>query len=65
MFLKSALVWDEFSVSRHGRLTSGEKKPYPLERRLAERQDRSGRSGEEKNLAPIDTWTPIPRPSSQ
>jgi hypothetical protein len=38
---------------------------YPLDRRLGGPQNRSGRLGEEKNLAPTGTRTPTPRPTSR
>jgi hypothetical protein len=42
----------------------GKSPRYPLDRRLGGPQSRSGRCGEEKNLAPTGTRTPTPRPSS-
>jgi hypothetical protein len=48
-----------------GALPPGESSPpYPFNRRLGVPQDRSGRCGEEKNLAPTETRTLTPRPSS-
>jgi hypothetical protein len=38
---------------------------YHLDTTLGEPENRSGRHGEEKNLAPMGTRTPTPRPSSQ
>jgi hypothetical protein len=65
IFLTSALV-GEWSASRPGRFTLGEKRRwYPLDRRLGEPQSRSGRRGEEKILDPTGTRTPTPRSSSQ
>jgi hypothetical protein len=52
--LTSALVADEWSASRPGRITPRERRPpwYPLDRRLGEPQSRSGRGGEQKNSQP-------------
>jgi hypothetical protein len=69
VFLTSALVGGVWSASRPGRFTSGERAPYilwigSLDRRLGGPQYRSGRRGEEKNLATPGTRTPTSRASS-
>jgi hypothetical protein len=54
----------EWSASRPDHLTSREKSPhYPLDKRLGETQNHSGRR-EEKNLAPTGTRTPTLQESS-
>jgi hypothetical protein len=57
VFLTLALVLGEWSASRHGPW-------YPLDRRLTGRQSRSGRRGEVKIFAPIETRIPTPWSSS-
>jgi hypothetical protein len=58
-FLTSALEGGEWSASRPCRFTPEERAPrYPLDRRLAGLQSRSGRYGEEKNVAPSGNRTP-------
>jgi hypothetical protein len=39
----------------------GKRPPYPLDKRLGGPKNRSGRCGEETNLAPTGTRTPTPR----
>jgi hypothetical protein len=52
VFLTSTLVGSEWSASRFGRFTAGERTPgaHWVERRLGGSQSRSGRCGEEKTL---------------
>jgi hypothetical protein len=64
VYLTLALVGGEWSASRPGRFTPGEITRYPLNRGLGEPQNRSGRRGEEKNLASTRTRTSTPRSSS-
>jgi hypothetical protein len=49
----SALDGDEWSASRRGSFTSGEKARYPLDRRLGEPQSRSRCSSEEEKSLPL------------
>jgi hypothetical protein len=59
--LKHSTRWGLVSASRPAALPSGnESSLYPLDRRLCWPRNRSGRHGEEKNLAPSGTRTPIP-----
>jgi hypothetical protein len=59
VFLTSALVRGEWSVSRPGRFNPrGKISRYLLNRRLGGPQNQSGRHGEEKILAPTGTRTP-------
>jgi hypothetical protein len=46
VFLASALVRGDWSASRPGRFTSGEKPRYPLDKRLGGPQNRSGQYGD-------------------
>jgi hypothetical protein len=56
VFLTSVLVKGEWSASCPGRFNPRRKSPcYPLDRRLIGPQNRSGRRGEEKNIAPTGT----------
>jgi hypothetical protein len=65
VFLISALVGGEWSASRPGRFTAGEKASrYHLDRRLGWPQNRSGQRGEDKNVVPIGTRTSTSGPSS-
>jgi hypothetical protein len=65
IFLASALAGGEWSASRFGRFTPGERTPwYPLDRRLGGPQSWSGRRGEENTLHPTGTRIPTPRSSS-
>jgi hypothetical protein len=61
IFLTSALAGGEWSASCLGRLTHGERAPRYTFDRLGGPQNRSGRRGEDKNLAPAGTRTPAPR----
>jgi hypothetical protein len=64
-FLTSVLVGGDWSASRSGGYTQGEKTTgTPLDRRLDGHQSWSGRRGEEKILDPTGTRTPTPLPSS-
>jgi hypothetical protein len=65
LILTSALAGGEWSASRPGRFTPGESPRYPLNRRLGEPQNRSGRFGEEKILDPSGIRIPTPRSSSR
>jgi hypothetical protein len=61
IFLTSALVGGEWSVSRSGRFIFWEKLPrYPLDRSLGGPQSRSGRLGEKKVLDPTGTRNQTP-----
>jgi hypothetical protein len=62
LFLTSAVDGDEWSATRLCRFTPR----GPLDRRLGEPQSRSGRCGEEKNLAlpEIEPRSSIPYPIS-
>jgi hypothetical protein len=64
IYLTSAVLRGEWSISRPGRFTPRKELPGPLARRLGGRQSRSGRRGEEKIINPTGTWTPAPRSSS-
>jgi hypothetical protein len=66
-FLISALDGREWPASRPGRIASGETAPgtHPLNRRLGGPQSRSGRCGEEKNLALAVNQTPAIQPVSR
>jgi hypothetical protein len=64
IFETSALTRGEWSASRPGRYTSGERSQYPLDKRLGGPQSRCGRREEEKILGPTRTQTPTPRSSS-
>jgi hypothetical protein len=64
VFLTSALVGGEWSVSHLSRFTPKERAPqYPLDRRLGGPQNWPGQHGEEKNLTPTGTQTPTPQMS--
>jgi hypothetical protein len=60
IFLTSTLVGGEWSASR-----TGNELPNPLDRMLGGQQIRSGRHGEVKILASIETRIPTPRSSSR
>jgi hypothetical protein len=60
IFLTSALVGGEWSVSRSCRFTPGKEPRYPFYRRLGGPQSRSGQYGEVKILDPTGTRTPTP-----
>jgi hypothetical protein len=64
-FLTSAPVGGEWSASRLGRFTPGERIPrYPLDRRPGGPQSRSGRLEVEKNILPhAENRTPPPCPA--
>jgi hypothetical protein len=65
VFWISALDAGDWTASRSGLITPGERAPrYPLDRKLGGPQSRSGQCGEEKILDPIGTRTPTPRSSS-
>jgi len=49
-FLTSALDGNEWSASRLGRFKSGERTPYPSDRRLSGPHSQSGSDGEEKKF---------------
>jgi hypothetical protein len=51
-FLISTLDGGEWSDSRHGSFTLGERAPVPLDRRLGGPRSQSGHCGEEKILPP-------------
>jgi hypothetical protein len=57
VFLASALVGGEWSVSRPGRFTPTESLRYPLDRRLSGPQSRSGHHGEGRILDRTGTGT--------
>jgi hypothetical protein len=62
-FLTSALDVGEWSASHPYRFALWEKSTrYPLDRRLDGPHSRSGRYGEEKDLAPIENLTPTLQP---
>jgi hypothetical protein len=60
IFLTSALAGGEWTASRTGLFTPGEKPRYPLARRLGGPQSRSGRRGEEKILEKFFTFRETP-----
>jgi hypothetical protein len=62
VFLTSVLVGGEWSASRPGKFIPG---GYPLDRRLCEPQNPSGRSKEENIYDSVGTRTPTPLSSSQ
>jgi hypothetical protein len=62
VFLTSALS-GQYLDSFPSRFTPVENPRYPLDWRLSRPQNRPGRRGEEKNLAPAGTRTPTSRPS--
>jgi hypothetical protein len=65
VFLTSALLGGERSVSRPGRFIPTEIDPrYALDRKLGGPQSRSGRHEEEKILDPTGTRTPTSQSSS-
>jgi hypothetical protein len=64
-FLTSILLRVEWSASRPGRFTSGERTPLPytLNARLGGPQKQSGRGSEEKNIpASAENRTPVVQP---
>jgi hypothetical protein len=65
VFLISALVGSqEVSYTPRTLYPRGKSPRYPLDRRLGGPQNRSGRRGEEENLAATGTRTPTSQPSS-
>jgi hypothetical protein len=67
VFLTSALDGGEWSASRPGRFTRGEKStPYSLDRRPDGPQSQSWRGGEEKSFIIVSTGnlTPVVQPEA-
>jgi hypothetical protein len=63
IFLTSALVGGEWSSTPLPLYTRGKAPRYPLDRRLAGPQSRSGQCGEEKILDPTRTQNPTRHPA--